>query len=86
MSPYIAIHKIRRNPTGTTRYTGEYNEDGEPIIRASSEIVDPGTVFYPKDDEERDYLIAIGGARAMSEQELSMYEIGVTSGFPKYAS
>ena len=80
MTPMIAVHKITRNPDGGRKFIGRYDEHGNPITRANSQSVSPGSVFEPRDDEMRD-LLPVGAIRPLEEIELAQYEKGITEGF-----
>jgi hypothetical protein len=82
MVPHVARHLISRNPKGERVFTGRYDADGEPILRAVQEKVRPGTVFFPTDDAERVWLIEMRAARPLDDAERPLYQQGRTTGFP----
>jgi hypothetical protein len=64
------------------QFTGRYDANGEPIVRAQPERFPPGTVFTPTDITERDYLLSLDAARPLTPDELTLYESGIQTEFP----
>ena len=57
----IAICTIYRNPTGAKVATGEFDDDGNPKLRADLQIVAPGETF-DADPVEAQNLIELEAA------------------------
>jgi hypothetical protein len=83
MERHVAIHQLHRNPRKELVFTGKYDSNGEPIVRAASETVEPGSVFTPADKEERDFLLSVGASRPITETEETLFDSGVTTSFPR---
>jgi hypothetical protein len=82
MNPHIARHLISRNPKRQTRFTGKFDKDGEPIVRAITERVRPGSAFIPTDEAELTELLGLNAARPLTSDDLQLYETGQRDGFP----
>lgn len=82
MEPHIARNKISRNPTKQVLFTGQYDDAGEPIYRASGEKIMPGSVFFPADEDERTWLIGLNSARLMTPEERALWSECPEKTFP----
>lgn len=81
MQSLILRQRYSRNPTGRTQFTGSYDENGEPIVRALPERFLPGSIVKPVDEAELEFLISNRVARPLTSMEEALFEKGQMSGF-----
>ena len=82
MQSLILRQRYSRNPNGRTQFTGRYDDNGEPIVRALPERFVPGSIVKPADEEELEFLLSNRVARPLSPGEEALFEKGQITGFP----
>jgi L-rhamnose mutarotase len=79
--PLFAIAKITHNVDGEMLVTGEYDRQGNQIIKAVSKHIEPHSIFdasiFPQDEIDR--LFSYEVVRELSESELALAERIFTS-------
>ena len=75
MTKLVALCRIYRTPTEgpLTELTG-YDSDGNPIVLATSDIVEPNQLFDENDAAEAAWLIANEAAREPTTLEIDAFE------------
>lgn len=75
MTQLIATCRIYRAPKEgpLTEMTG-YDPDGNPIVRATNEVIAPGQIFEETNAAEAAWLIDNAAAREPTQLEIEAYE------------
>ena len=75
MTQLVATCRIYRAPKEgpLTEMTG-YDPDGNPIVRATNEVISPGQIFEENDAAEEAWLIANEAARKPTQLEIEAYQ------------
>jgi hypothetical protein len=75
MTQLVALCKIHLTPTeGPLSEMTGYDPDGNPIVVATSVIVEPGQFFVENNPAEAAWLIANDAARTPTPTEVEAYE------------
>jgi len=70
----VALCRVRRNPEGKMKFTGEYDLNGDPVVRSDGQRLMPGDVFQIEDDAEFQHLLSLDAVRELNDVELALFE------------
>jgi len=70
----VALCRIRRNPERKVKFSGQYNVNGEPIMRSDGQRLMPGDIFQIEDDAEFQQLLSLDAVRELDDVELALFE------------
>lgn len=75
MTTYIAVHKIGTHVRDVpARATGNFDKDGNPILKNVPRAIQPGELFTESDVDNIPHLLNLGAARLPDETELALAE------------